>query len=296
MELLQLRYFLELAKHEHLPRVAEKMFVSPSAISSSISRLEDELGVQLFERVGRNIHLSPYGKIYYESIQRALDELDDGRKKLEDMISSSDTHLTMATTNPYIWSNPIHDFCKMYPHISFRTFSFDSIANGSKTPHDSVDLMIASPEGFSDPSWESALLFRDEIALAVPQDHPFAERTSIDLYEARNERFVNLPDSAFSRCCNNLCAASGFTPKSQITCDYTLRPKMAKSEGMVMLTTFNCKTSEFFQGMVFIPLENENVERNQAIFWPKGRYLSHPAQLFKDYIINLYKDYAPYQA
>ena len=50
------------------------------------------------------------------------------------------------------------------------------------------------------------------------------------------------------------------------------------------------------RGMVFIPLENENVERNQAIFWPKGRYLSHPAQLFKDYIINLYKDYVPYQA
>ena len=65
MEFLQLRYFVELAKREHLTQVAEAMYVSPSAISSSISRLEEELGVKLFDRVGRNIKLSPYGKEYF---------------------------------------------------------------------------------------------------------------------------------------------------------------------------------------------------------------------------------------
>ncbi len=295
MELLQLRYFLELAKYEHLTKVAENMFVSPSAISSSISRLENELGVSLFDRVGRNIHLNPYGKAYYEAVQHAMSELDDGKKRLEDMMTSSETHLTMASTNPYIWLNPIHNFTKLYPYITFHTFSFDSIANGKKIPNDNVDLMIASPEGFNDPSWESTILFHDEIALAVPKDHPFANRTSIDLYEARNERFVNMPDSSFARYCNELCVNSGFIPKSQITCDYTLRPKIARSEGMVMLTTFNCRSSDIFHDMVFLSLKNENVQRNQAIFWPKDRYLSNSAQLFKKYIIELYKDYAPYK-
>lgn len=223
-----------------------------------------------------------------------MDELEDGRKRLEDMMNSSETHLTIVTTNPYIWLDPIHNFTKLHPYITFHTSSFDSIANGSKLPKDNVDLMIASPEGFNDPAWESTLLFNDEIALAVPASHHLANRVSIDLYEARNECFINMPDSSFARYCNELCIKAGFTPKSQITCDYTLRPKIARSEGMVMLTTFNCKSSEFFHDMVFIALENENVKRNQAIFWPKDRYLSHPARLFKDYLINLYKDYVPY--
>ncbi len=295
MELLQLKYFLELARYEHLTKVAEMMYISPSAISSSISRLEKELGVDLFDRVGRNIHLNRYGKIYYNHVKRALEELEDGKKEIYDLASSSETYLTLATTNPYIWNKPIQKFISMYPNISFKTFAFDSIASGTKTPKENLDLLIASPQSFSDPAWDSVTLFNDNVALAVPPSHPLASKKTISLIEAKDELFVNLPDSSFSRFCHNLCLTAGFEPKSIITCDYTLRPKIALSEGMVLLTTFNCKSSEIFANLVFLPIQTPDIKRSQAIFWPKSRYLSQSAKLFRDFLVELYQDYVPYE-
>lgn len=294
MELLQLKYFLELAKYEHLTMVAENMFVSPSAVSSSISRLEDELGVQLFDRVGRNIKLNRYGQEYLIHVKKSLAELSDGEKKLQDMKEASDTVLTLAATNPYVWQNPINIFSRTHPNITFNSFAYDFIANNYKLPSDNVDLLIASPASFSDPSWESQLLFIDAVGLAVPPDHPLAKREKISLIEAKDEWFIALSNSSFSKFCNDLCIEAGFEPKSRITCDYTIRPKIALNEGMVALTTFNTKDSGFFTDMVIIPLEDKNAKRSQAIFWPKGRYLSKPARMLKDFLVDRYKDYKPY--
>lgn len=58
MELLQLRYFCELAKTEHLTKTANKLHISPPSLSVTISRLETELGVALFDRPGKMIRLN----------------------------------------------------------------------------------------------------------------------------------------------------------------------------------------------------------------------------------------------
>ena len=62
MKLQQLHYFKALAEREHLFQTATELYISPPALSTAISRLEEELGVPLFDRVGRNIRLSENGK------------------------------------------------------------------------------------------------------------------------------------------------------------------------------------------------------------------------------------------
>ena len=63
MDLLQLRYFNLLAENQHLTRTAEHLKISSPSLSATIKRLENELGVQLFDRKGRNIILNNYGEI-----------------------------------------------------------------------------------------------------------------------------------------------------------------------------------------------------------------------------------------
>lgn len=70
--MLQLKYFSELAKRQHLNKTAQEMLVTPSAISSSLARLEKEMGVKLFDRVGRNIRLNNYGKILQKYVIRSF--------------------------------------------------------------------------------------------------------------------------------------------------------------------------------------------------------------------------------
>lgn len=83
MELLQLRYFLALAKEEHMSHTAEKLFISQPSLSLTIKKLEDELGVKLFDRTGRNIKLNLYGKAFLPHVEDVFSSLERGVNELK---------------------------------------------------------------------------------------------------------------------------------------------------------------------------------------------------------------------
>lgn len=92
MTLDQMRYFLEAAKFEHVGKAARSVFISPSAISSAISALESSMGVELFERQGKNIRLTDQGRALKTRVERILDEvssLESNLKKGEAAMSGT---------------------------------------------------------------------------------------------------------------------------------------------------------------------------------------------------------------
>ncbi len=82
LELRQLRYFVEVAEREHISEAAEHLHVAQSAISRQIANLEEELGTPLFERIGRNVKLTPIGKIFLEHTITALKAIDFAAKQV----------------------------------------------------------------------------------------------------------------------------------------------------------------------------------------------------------------------
>ena len=72
MELRQIHYFIEVAKREHVTEAAIHLHVAQSAVSRQIFNLESELGVDLFLREGRNVKLTPIGKVFLEHVERAV--------------------------------------------------------------------------------------------------------------------------------------------------------------------------------------------------------------------------------
>ena len=76
MTLNQLLYFQTISKYQHFRKAAEKLNLSQPSLSRSIASLEDELGIVLFERQGRNIRLTKYGRIFLEHTDRILQEVD----------------------------------------------------------------------------------------------------------------------------------------------------------------------------------------------------------------------------
>ena len=85
MNLTQLQYFRALAQSQHYASTAERLGVAQSSLSRSISALEEELGVYLFEKQGRNIRLTKYGEAYYCYIRDGLNLLETGEKFVRDM-------------------------------------------------------------------------------------------------------------------------------------------------------------------------------------------------------------------
>ena len=85
MNLNHLNYFRVLAKLEHYTQAAEELSITQPSLSHAMASLEKDLGTYLFEKQGRNIKLTKYGKIYFEYVDRALSELEKGEKKLEEL-------------------------------------------------------------------------------------------------------------------------------------------------------------------------------------------------------------------
>ncbi|MCD8009414.1 MAG: LysR family transcriptional regulator, partial [Lachnospiraceae bacterium] len=88
MNLQQLYYFKTTAELEHYTRAAQELNISQSCLSHSITDLEQELGVSLFVRQGRNVRLTKCGAFFLEYVTQALNTLDEGRERLQDFISS----------------------------------------------------------------------------------------------------------------------------------------------------------------------------------------------------------------
>lgn len=80
MDLLQMRYFQEVAKHQHLTKAAHALNVSQPALSKTISKLEQRLGYELFNRSGRKIQLNPLGEAYLQVVENVFGKSKKAKK------------------------------------------------------------------------------------------------------------------------------------------------------------------------------------------------------------------------
>lgn len=85
MELLQLQYFLAVARLEHMTEAARSLHVTQSSLSKTIQRLEEDLGVPLFDRTGRRLRLNEFGSRFLRRSERALFELNQGKQEMRDL-------------------------------------------------------------------------------------------------------------------------------------------------------------------------------------------------------------------
>ena len=89
MELLQFRYFLEAARYENLTRAADELHIAQPALSQSIMRLENELGVKLFDRRNHHVYLNDQGKLLRKRLIPLMESIDSLKDELWESVCSS---------------------------------------------------------------------------------------------------------------------------------------------------------------------------------------------------------------
>jgi DNA-binding transcriptional LysR family regulator len=115
---LQLHYFKALAEREHLTQTAKDLMVSAPDLSTTITRLERDLGVQLFDRVGRNIRLNEYGRIYLRHVNDVFASLENAKLEISDARNTENMKLSVAISSPIIWHDAFQSFIKNNPEIT----------------------------------------------------------------------------------------------------------------------------------------------------------------------------------
>ena len=285
--LQQLKYFRELARNEHLTRTAEKLYITQTTLSNTIKNLENQLGAQLFDRVGRTIQLNEAGKIYLAYVNDALQALENAQAALEDHKKGKQQSISVATVNSKLWTQQIHGFHMRYPSYNLRQNSFDKTLFRSMLFNQEVDFVMAGTADISLAGLSYHIIREEELYLCVPPEHPFAQRSSIFLAEAKDEAFINLPKSdAFRSFCDDLFKKAGIECQSSLECDYTLRGSLIAAGFGVAITTHTARATNLLgSGIVYIPIADPFARRTFAIIWNPKHALGRAALDFRDYII-----------
>lgn len=212
MDLLQLKYFQEVAKHQHLTKAAKELNVSQPALSKMISKLEQRLGYQLFDRTGRQIQLNSLGEAYLKIVENIFFELKKGEKELAFLTEKQKDLVTVAVTIPPILPQLLGGFLKQHPKARFR--QYQAFADRMKTQLETgeIDVGISTfPIEGDNIEWFPVI--EEEMLLAVPLSHPLAEQKSIYLNEVENDPFIVLPPGyGFRKMTESFCAKAGFYP------------------------------------------------------------------------------------
>ncbi|EMT46473.1 LysR family transcriptional regulator [Anoxybacillus flavithermus] len=274
MELRQLIYFTEVAKREHVSEAAEALHVAQSAVSRQIANLEDELGVKLFEREGRNVKLTPIGRHFLQHIELALKAIDYAKQQIEEYLDPERGTIKIGfptSLASYTMPMVISSFKQQHPHISFhlRQGSYKFLIDAVKKRE--IDLAFLGPVPTEEKSVQGDILFTESFAALIPTDHPLSQKRSIALSELRHEPFVMFPQGFILRkIVEDACKQAGFSPiiSSEGEDLDAIKGLVSAGIGVTLLpeSTFYETTPRY---TVKVPIDLPLVRRNVGIILPK---------------------------
>lgn len=207
MELLQLRYFLAVAESEHMTNTAKLLHIAQPALTQSIHRLEQELGVSLFERAGRGIRLSSAGAYVRDRVKPAMETLENVARDVQ-LFQQGEQGVVRVGVHAAsgVAIDGIAAYSELNPHVSFE------ITQDERERHRDIIVTTITPRGSS--TVENAVEktpFSERIGIAVPAGSALGDTAS--LADFANERFIALAGSRrFREVCDTFCARRAFTP------------------------------------------------------------------------------------
>jgi LysR family cyn operon transcriptional activator len=215
MELRHLRYFAALAEHLSFTRAAEKIHITQSTLSHQIKQLEEEIGVRLFDRVGKRISMTEAGEALLGHVNKALQEVDDGVQAVRGVAGPMTGAIHIAATHTFNMSLIpicIAVFREAYPAVCVEVKEASSSEVERALTAEEVELGIAyyplnPQELFFDP------LYIEDMVLVVSKDHPFAARENIRLAELhRQELVLSSKESATRQMLDDRFKSAGADP------------------------------------------------------------------------------------
>jgi LysR family cyn operon transcriptional activator len=181
VEIRQLRYFLDIAQTEHLTQSAQNLFVTQSTLSHGLRQLEQELGVTLFDRLGRGLKLSQAGTEFRVYATRALKEIEAGRMALADLGGLQSGKLTVGAFPTFLNTvvpATVAAFSQAHPGVMVEVRDLRAGAIEELLLRGELDLGIAFHPTEHD-EIDTEPLFDEQMLLVVRQLHPLAGQRSL---------------------------------------------------------------------------------------------------------------------
>lgn len=220
MNLNQLGYFTEAARCLNFSRAAELLYISQPALSRQISKLEDYIGAQLFDRGNRGLALTPAGEILFQEADKIFRNEQELLHRLRNASPHGQPSLKIAFTND-VFLYKLNEFALSYSHINstqkFLIDRYNWVALRYALSRGAVDLVLSLRVGMDDiPGVRYRLLHTAPNMIVMSRKHRLADRKVLNMGDLKDEVFM-LPNASFDfsyRELREICSHYGFEPKT----------------------------------------------------------------------------------
>ena len=294
MTLTELRYIVAVARERHFGRAASACYVSQPTLSVAIKKLEEELGVLLFERGAGDVAVTPTGRVIVEQAQRVLEEAarikeiaQAGRDPLAGPIRVG----AIYTIGPYL-------FPKLVPIVRRNAPSMQLIITENYThvlatmlKQGEVDaIVVALP--FVEQGVEVQPLYDEPFLVAMPQGHPFEKKKQVSADELEKESLLLLGaghcfrDQVLDLCSKVHRSASGLQRTLEGGSLETIRQMVASGVGVTVLPSSSVAPGSGATGLIRVrPFAKPVPDRRVALAWRKSFPRPQAIQVLRDAIL-----------
>ncbi len=285
MTITQLRYFIIAAKMENLSGAAASLYVTQSTLSKNIASLENELGIRLFDRRGKSLHLNAAGEQFLASCQKMLGELDDVVGQIRRTGEGQELRIRIGAEGeigPLLsWMSDIH---QLHPEVSFEVDS--SLGDVEHPDINEYDVMIY-PEGLKYAKYKGYPVYTETFYLAVPaQDSRFGkepvsnrELNGSELVFVRLGSGKNEYPYEVCRCLMIETAAEHFVNNEVLK-----RTMIAEGIASGFVSSENVDLYRHDRRILLYSLVSSRFSRQMMICFRRKKHLSGIAQEFCSYI------------
>jgi len=288
--LRQLRVFESVARHLSYTRAAEELHLSQPAVSMQIRQLEDNVGLPLFERVGKKVYITEAGKEMYHYSRGVEQQLSEAETVLENLkgLRQGRLVLAVASTANYFVPRLFAEFNKKYEAVSL---SLDVTNREGLLAHleanDADMIIMGLPPGEMD--LEAEAFLDNPLVVIAPPDHPLVGKRHIPMESLQNEPFIMREQGSGTRISmERVFEDEGIQLKTgmEMSSNEAIKQAVQAGLGLGVLSIHTLEVELILKRLVVLDVEDFPINRHWYIVHRRGKRFSAIAQAFKKFVLT----------
>ena len=286
--LRQLKVFESIARNLSFTRAAEELHLTQPTVSMQIKKLTDDVGLPLFEQIGKRVHLTDAGRVLNAGVRDILDRLEQLDMAFADLkgLKTGRLRLAVVTTAKYFAPRLLGLFCKQHPGIEVSL----NVSNREETlarladNEDDLYILGQPPEELD---VVSVPFLDNPLVIVAPFNHPLVKSRHIPLKRLGEEPILlREPGSGTRAAFERVMKRHGakYQVKMEIGSGEAIKHAVAGGLGLTILSRHSLLLSGGSHELAILDVQHFPIERHWYVAYPSGKQLSVVASTFLDFL------------
>jgi DNA-binding transcriptional LysR family regulator len=286
----QLQLFRALVSTGSISGAAREANVTQPTASIHLKELSEEIGLPLYEVIGRTVHLTEAGKELADTARVMQDEWERFQQKVASLkgVERGRLRVAVVSTAKYFIPRMLGEFCKAHPgvDIALEVLNRDGVIERLRNNLDDLYIMSRPP---TDLALEDRVFLPNPLVIIGPKGHPLSRKKGLDLKSLSQERFILREEGSGTRLATDAHFKSQrFTPKVRLVLGSNEAIKEAVAGGLgLAVVSIHALRHAPTPGVVELDVASFPIASNWHLVYPSGRRLSPVAQVFEKHLIEV---------